>query len=253
MPTTGSVDAQRRRDALAALIEQRGAVSLADASAAVGVSEMTIRRDLIELEADGRVRRIRGGATVPAGPRRFSVRSNARSEQKQLIARKALSLVPAAGAIALDASTTVGALGGLLTDHADLTVMTNSWQNFTTVGRAGSARVLLTGGEAEPATDSLIGPIATRAAGSLSYDVVFVSASGVDAELGSCDVSLGETQVKQEFARSSQRVVLLADSSKLGGRDIARSFTWEQIDVLVTDLDPDDAALRPLIGLAQII
>lgn len=252
MPTTSSLDTERRRRALATLIEQRGSVSFVDAAEALAVSEMTIRRDLRELEAEGLARRVRGGAIMPLGPQRFSVRSAQRSDAKASIARKALDLVPRHGAVALDASTTVGALAMLLGERESLTVVTNSWENFSCVRRAGAVHAVLTGGEVDIATDSLVGPIACRAAAALSYATLFASASGVDPGVGTTDVSLAEAQVKQEFARSSERVVLLADSSKLGERDIARSFSWDDIDLLVTELDPEDPALRPFRGLVEL-
>lgn len=228
-------------------------MSLSAAAVTLDVSEMTIRRDLLSLEADGLVRRVRGGATTPLGPQRFEVRSNLHRDAKAAIALKALTLVPASGAIALDASTTVGALASLLTESSDLTAMTNSWENFSALRRAGGARAVLTGGEAESSTDSLVGPIACRAASALTYSHLFVSASGVDVDLGSTDVSLSEAQVKQEFARGAGTMVLLIDSSKLGERDVARSFAWEQIDVLITELDPGDARLRPFAAQTRVL
>lgn len=246
MSTTSSLNSERRRQALAHLVEEQGAVSLAEAAAAFDVSAMTIRRDLLELETSGLVRRVRGGAIPAPGPQRFSVRSNLQRDAKTVIARKAADLVPRAGAIAMDASTTVGALAASITGTDDLTVVTNSWENFSAARRAGFVNALLTGGQAEASTDSLVGPLACRAASSMSYSTFFTSASGVHAQLGSMDVSLSEAQVKQEFARGAERIVLLLDSSKIDERDVARSFEWEQIDLLVTELDPSDARLRVL-------
>ncbi|MFB8386713.1 DeoR/GlpR family DNA-binding transcription regulator [Microbacterium sp. NPDC055910] len=244
MSTTSSLDSERRRQALARLVEEHGSVSLADAASAFEVSQMTVRRDLLELEAAGLVRRVRGGAIPTPGPQRFGVRSNLQRDAKTVIARKAAGLVPRGGAIAMDASTTVGALIASLSGDDGVTVVTNSWENFSAARRAGFMNSLLTGGEAEASTDSFVGPLACRAAASMSYSTLFTSASGVQSDLGSMDVSLSEAQVKQEFARSAERIVLLLDSSKLGERDVARSFEWEQIDLLVTELDPTDARLR---------
>lgn len=252
MSTTSSLDSERRRQALAHLVEERGSVSLADAASSFAVSEMTIRRDLLELEASGLVRRVRGGAIPAPGPQRFSVRSNLQRDAKTIIARKAGALVPRTGAVAMDASTTVGALVASLTGHDSLTVVTNSWENFSAARRAGFMNSVLTGGHAEASTDSFVGPLACRAAASMTYAALFASASGVQPALGSMDVSLSEAQVKQEFARSAERIVLLLDSSKLGERDIARSFDWEQIDVLVTELEPSDARLAPYRAVVEV-
>ena len=86
----------------------------------------------------------------------------------------------------------------------------------------------------------------------LGYDVCFMSASGVHPELGLTDVSLDEAQVKREFARASAQVVLLADSSKLGARDLARTLPWESIDVLITELSPGDKRLEQFRDLVEL-
>lgn len=246
MSMTSSVHGEQRRRILGEMLERDGSVTLVAAAGELGVSEMTIRRDLADLEVAGVARRVRGGATRVVGPRSFRDRSSERRAAKARIAQKAAALVPDSGAIAIDASTTAGALGSVLTKHPDLVVVTNSWDNFGTVRRAGVKRAILTGGEADELTDSLVGPIACRAAASHGYRAVFAGANGLEAEFGASDVSLEEAQVKMEFARAADDVVLLADSSKVGGRDLARSFAWDEVSVLVTELDPSDERLADL-------
>ncbi len=243
---TSSVRGEQRRTLLTEMLERDGSVALAAAAAELDVSEMTIRRDLADLEAAGLARRVRGGATRVVGPRSFRDRSAQRRSAKARIAQKALALVPEAGAIAIDASTTAGALGSVLTKHSSLTVVTNSWDNVHSARRAGVGRAILTGGEMDDLTDSLVGPIACRSAGSYGYRTVFAGANGVDASFGASDVSPEEAQVKVEFARAADDVVLLADSTKLGSRDLARSFAWDEVSVLVTELDPADERLDEL-------
>src|SRR5699024_9120333 len=109
----------------------------------------------------------------------------------------------------------------------------NSWDNFRAVSRAGVGRAILAGGEVDDLTDSLGGATACRTAGSYGYRTVFAGANGVDAAFGASDVSPEEAQVKVEFARAADDVVLLADSTKLGSRDLARSFAWDDVSVLV--------------------
>lgn len=252
MSTTGSVSAEVRRRKIEAELAAQGSVRLTDLARELSVSEMTIRRDLAELEHSGQLRRVRGGATRATGPRPFKERSVRQQVAKARIAEKALVLLPERGAIALDASTTSGALAAALTVRDDLTVMTNSWENFGALRSAGVREALLTGGQADAATDSLVGPLACRSAASLNYEVLFASASSLHPEAGACDVSLQEAQVKAEFARAAQRVVLLADASKLGGHDLVRSFEWADVDILVTELDVDDARLDPYRGLVRL-
>jgi len=249
---TSSVQGEQRRKILREMLERDGSVMLVAAAAALGVSEMTIRRDLADLEVAGVARRVRGGATRVVGPRSFRDRRAQRRTAKDRIAQKAAALVPDTGAIAIDASTTAGGLGAILTRHSDLVVVTNSWDNFGSVRRAGVKRAILTGGEVDELTDSLVGPVACRAAASHSYRAVFAGANGLEVGFGASDVSLEEAQVKVEFARAADDVILLADSSKLGGRDLARSFAWQDVSVLVTELDPSDERLAELRTLVEL-
>lgn len=235
------------------MLESDGSVQLSAAAAALGVSEMTIRRDLDGLEQEGIARRVRGGATRAVGPRPFGERMAQRRQAKVRIAQKALELVPEHGAVALDASTTAGALAEQLGQRADLIAMTNSWENFGALRRAGVARAMLTGGQADDLTGSLVGPLACRAAADVRYSTLFASGAGVDVERGASDVSLEEAQVKLEFARGAERVVLLADSTKLGNPGMARGLEWSSIALLVTELDPEDARLDPYRGLVEIL
>ena len=243
---TSSVRGEQRRTLLTEMLERDGSVQLAEAAAELDVSEMTIRRDLADLEAAGLARRVRGGATRVVGPRSFRDRRAQGRAAKARIAQKAAALVPDTGAIAIDASTTAGGLGSVLTKHQDLVVVTNSWDNFRSVRSAGVKRAILTGGEIDELTDSLVGPVACRAAASHGYRAVFAGANGVEATFGASDVSLEEAQVKVEFARAADDVILLADSTKVGGRDLARSFAWDEVSVLVTELDPSDERLDDL-------
>src|SRR5690606_15885575 len=138
-----SIDGERRR---LELIEQAGAdggVSIESAAARFGVSSMTIRRDLEALEAEGLVRRVRGGAVAVPAPLSYSDRLATRASAKRAIAQKALRFLPEHGAIAMDASTTVGAIAGLIGATVGTTVSateglsacTNSMQTFEVLAR----------------------------------------------------------------------------------------------------------------------
>ena len=101
-----------RRARLLEILARDGALRLDPVAEELGVSAMTVRRDLDDLEAEGLARRVRGGAVAPVLPRPFGDRMSTRSAAKAAIARKALDLVPETGAAAFDASTTSGVLLG---------------------------------------------------------------------------------------------------------------------------------------------
>ena len=118
MATNSTVRGEERRAAILATLAGAGSVQLDAIAAELAVSPMTVRRDLDELEAEGLLRRVRGGAVAIEGPRPFSERRGVRLRAKQAIAAKALRLLPLQGAIALDASSTTGTLAEALSGHA---------------------------------------------------------------------------------------------------------------------------------------
>lgn len=253
MATNSTLRAEERRDSLLAQLARDGAVQLEKAAVQLGVSPMTVRRDLDALEAEGLLRRVRGGAVSVAGPRPFGERRAVRSRAKQTIAHKATTLIPDSGAIALDASTTVGTIAGELGTRSGLTVATNSYETFITLGAAHPLTAVLVGGEAEAETGSLVGPIACQSAASMLYQRFFTSASAIDATHGTSEVSLAESQVKKAFADVSRETVLCIDSSKLGQRAIALGFPLHEIGLMITELDPRDWRLDEYRELVQLL
>ncbi|MFT4231211.1 MAG: DeoR/GlpR family DNA-binding transcription regulator [Leucobacter sp.] len=245
MAVNGSIDGELRRRALAELVQRLGQISIEQARSSFDVSAMTIRRDLELLEADGMLRRVRGGAIAAPAPRSYDDRLATRITAKRTIARKALALVPTRGAIALDASTTVNALAEMLGDHGELSVCTNSVQTFELLTRLPGVIPQLTGGTHEPMTGSLVGPIANAGARLMHTDVFFASAAALSPEIGSSEASLAESEVKRHLAAASERTVLCVDSAKLGKRSLGAAFDLADISTLVTELPPGDPRLLP--------
>jgi len=244
--------ASERRARLRELLAQDGAIRLESAAEVLRVSAMTVRRDLADLEAEGLVRRVRGGAVAPLLPEPFGARATARASAKAIIAKKAIDLVPLDGAAAFDASTTSNALISLV-EARDLLIATNSLENAAAARRRPGVHSILVGGELEERTGSFVGPVAVLAARSRSYAAFFTSASAVAAEFGPSEVSLTEAHLKSAFSANAERTVVLADSVKLGRRALARAVEWDAVDLLVTDLDPEDPRLDPFRALVELL
>jgi DeoR family fructose operon transcriptional repressor len=239
---SGNLATEQRLDWLRDVLQRDGSLRLADAAVELGVSEMTVRRDLEQLESVGAARRVRGGA-VALTPTTFADRHKAHARAKSRIAAKLVTLVPETGAIGVDASSTVMRMTRVLGPRRDLTVITNGLESFTALSDVPGVRPVLTGGELDPRTGSLVGPLASQAAGQLLLRRLFVSSAGVDPVLGTGETCLEEAEVKQALARVAEDVVVAVDASKLGSRGIARGLAWEQVKVLVTELDPGHARL----------
>lgn len=235
-----------RRERLLAHLERDGVIRLDEAAVELGVSTMTVRRELDALEQEGIVARVRGGAVATVKARSFEERQGVDDVAKTEIARKALDLVPVSGAIAVDASSTSGHLLAQLKSAPGIVIATNSAHNHARARAVRGARAVLIGGELEPRTDSFVGPIACAAAAMLSYDRFFTSASAADAERGTSETIIEEGQVKREMVRAARETVLLIDSSKLERRAMAFALPWSDIAIVVTELDPRDDRLDAL-------
>jgi DeoR family transcriptional regulator, fructose operon transcriptional repressor len=253
LTTPGTFEAEARRSALLETLERDEVIRLADAARDLGVSQMTIRRDLKELEESGRLRRIRGGAMAVIGPQPFAARRAVQMRAKKTIAEKALALVPRHGAIAMDASTTVATLAMKLGPSSGLLVVSNSHPTYLALRAVIGVTPILVGGETEEITESFVGPIAVRAVESLRYQRFFASSSALHPQLGGSEVSLHEAEVKRAFRRLSRELVLCVDSSKLGQQSVAAGFSLSAVSVLVTELDPEDGRLDPYREQVEIL
>ncbi len=236
-----SVDAFDRLERICDEVDAVGRVKVIDLAVDLAVSEMTIRRDLDTLAEQGRVRRVRGGA-LALGPQRYSERFGVQARAKERIAAKLASLVPESGAIGIDASSTLQRLATSIAGARQLTVATNGLEAFNALRERSGVTVLLTGGQHDPRTDSLVGPLATRSARDLALDRLFLSAAGLTPE-GTTEATLEEAEAKLALAGVSAEIVVAVDHSKLGRQGVARCLSLDRLDVLVTDLDPKDAVL----------
>ena len=237
-----SLDAIARLDEIRAELDAEGQVRVAELAERLGVSEMTVRRDLDALAELGVAHRVRGGA-VSLGPQSFADRFTQAARAKDAIADKLLALVADGSAIALDASTTVQRLAARLGGVRSVTAVTSSLESFAALGRHAGVTALLTGGALDPRTGSLVGPLAARAARDVAVDRLFVSAAGCDPVLGTTEATLEEAEVKLALAERAETIVLAVDASKLEQRAAATCLPLARVDLLVTDLKPRDRRL----------
>lgn len=233
-------DAPQRRAHLERQITADGYVSSAVAAAMLGVSEMTVRRDLRMLEERGVVRRVTGGATAFSGVP-FERRDALGIAQKRAIAAIAAEEAASAETVALDAGTTVAAVLPLL---GEATVVTHSLPVIEELARVGSPRLIAVGGHYQPDTRSFAGPLTEETMRGVRCDVALLSATSVDAD-GLWGANALDAAIKRVIAQQSARVVLLADADKLGATAPVRIVGIEAIDVLITDARVEPEALAP--------
>jgi DeoR family fructose operon transcriptional repressor len=245
------VYAEERQQAIAMLVTDRGRVSVADVAERFSVTTETVRRDLAVLERAGMLRRVHGGA-VPAGA--FTVvepalgeRGGTHTEQKRKIAAAALDLVPGRnGSLVLDGGSTTAALAEVLPGDRHLLAATNSVPIATRLSASPGVELYVLGGRVRGVTQTAVGESTVRALAELRVDVVFLGTNGISVGHGFSTPDEGEATVKRAMVRAAQRVVVLADSSKLGREHLVRFATPEDVDVLVTDDGADPGLVAEL-------
>ena len=244
MSLDGSLAAEERRLVLLDLLRASGRVDITGAAGQLGVHHMTIRRDLKGLEREGSARLVRGGA-IFVGTEEFEIRQSKALSAKRRIAEKLAPLVRTHESVAIDASTTLFALVEELPPVDHLLVVTYGIPAFQALQSRTDVRAFLSGGEVDRRTGSLVGPVAQRTLQSFSVSCGFLSATGLDPELGTMEPTVEEVEMKQAMVRASQHVVLAVDSTKLSQRSAVRALSLDQIQTVVTELDPADSRLDP--------
>jgi DeoR/GlpR family transcriptional regulator of sugar metabolism len=237
-------DAPARRDELLRRLQLDGYLSIVEVAEEFGVSEMTLRRDLRQLEADGMARRVPGGAAAPAGrvlP--FAERNRRGGEVKSRLATAALPYVEASSTVALDAGTTIAPLAGML--PAGTTVVSHSEPVIAAAAARDDLDLVAIGGDYDRGTRSFTGPLATAALERMSVDVAVLSAVAIDRRGLLCATSR-DAELKPVLARIAHRRVLVAESAKLRARAHLRFAELDALDLLVTDDGASEAELAPL-------
>ncbi len=227
--------AAQRRQLIVDEVARVGAVRVSELTALLGVSDMTVRRDLEQLRRGGLLEKVHGGAT--ALPQRsseepgFEAKSLRELAEKHAIAEAAARLVEPGQAVALGAGTTTWVLAHHLLGVKDLTVVTNSIKVADVLRERHT--VVLTGGVRTP-SDALVGPVADLVLRSLHFDVAFLGCHGL-AEVGLTTPNLAEAETNRAFVHAARRVVIVADSTKWGTAGLMTFASLSDVDVLLTD------------------
>jgi DeoR/GlpR family transcriptional regulator of sugar metabolism len=234
--------AVQRRSRILAELDRDGSVRVSDLVELLGVSDMTIRRDLQVMHREGLLEKVHGGATVRAEPSSlepgFEAKSARRLAEKEAIAARAAQQVRPGSAIAVSAGTTTHAFARHLVDIPGLTVVTNSIWVADVLHRSGqdSVSVLLTGGLRTP-SDALVGPVAIAALRSLHVDTVFMGVHGMDPHAGFSTPNLLEAETNRAMIRAARRLVVLTDSSKWGVVGLSSMAELSDASVIISDTD----------------
>ncbi|GAA4410571.1 DeoR/GlpR family DNA-binding transcription regulator [Actinokineospora soli] len=221
-------------------VRRSGAVQVHALVSRLGVSDMTIRRDLDVLAKRGLVEKVYGGATSVVGRSTdepgFEAKSVRALAEKEAICARAAALVRPGTAIGLSAGTTTWTFARHLHDVPDLTVVTNSIRVADVLRRMDrpDRTVVLTGGVRTP-SDALVGPVAVQSLRSLHLDAVFLGVHGMADGPGFTTPNLNESETNRALVEAGATLVVLADYTKWGTVGISTIAALDEADVLITD------------------
>jgi DeoR family transcriptional regulator, fructose operon transcriptional repressor len=213
--------------------------SLEELAQQVDASVSTVRRDVINLEDLGRLRRTHGGARL-LNPKSdefaFTARDTHQLEEKELIARACAELVPENQTVIIDAGTTCYRVARHL-DNKALHVFTNSLPVANHFGSSQKVEVVVSGGVIYPRLGVLVGPLATEAFAKARADIAIMSAAGITVE-GVTNSHGLLIDIQQAMMRAAGKVILCVDHTKFGRQSVSRLCGLEEVDTLVTDAAP---------------
>ncbi|WP_332758928.1 DeoR/GlpR family DNA-binding transcription regulator [Streptomyces sp. MT206] len=251
---------KERWQTLLDLLVERGELEVEPAAEALGVSAATVRRDLDQLAEQQLLVRTRGGA-VPHGvsyelPLRY--RTSRRAAEKRRISEAVAALIVPGEVIGLTGGTTTTEVARTLAGRADLaapagpaagspalTVVTNALNIAGELVIRPQFKIVLTGGVARPQSYELTGPLAQGVLGQLTVDTAVVGVDAFDPADGAATRHEDEAAMNRLLCERTRRVIIAADSSKLGVRAFARICATSAVDVLVTDTGLSDAGAEP--------
>ncbi|MFT3720512.1 DeoR/GlpR family DNA-binding transcription regulator [Pseudorhodoferax sp.] len=205
----------------------------------LGVSRETVRRDIMALQEQGVLRRVHGGV-IAAGPEPeppLAVRQAVRAKEKRAIARAAVRLLEAGQTLFVDAGSTTTILAEELSALAGLTIVTNGLAVAQRLAAAhpGRNEVILLGGSVDPALQATHGGATVAEIFRLRADAALLSPVGVHAQHGATSFDHREAAVARAMAQQAQRLIVLADHSKIGVVSRVCYAEAQRIDTLVTD------------------
>ena len=246
---TGSLTSDERRERIIEVLRQQDEVGVVELSQRLGVSEVTTRKDLQQLEEQGYLTRVRGGAVVSGRGQlelRFAARQQVNLDEKRRIAARAVELINPGSTIFLDGSTTAFQMTRLLRNMQNLTVITTGLYAALELSFAPDVTTIVVGGILRRRTSSLVDALSPKLLRRLHVDVAFLSCRGFSAQHGMMESDLREAQMKRAMAETAVQKIALIDHAKFAQSYVATSLLTEEIDLLIADAALPEAERQAL-------
>ena len=229
---------EERRQYIIALAQQHGRVLVEELSQSLGVSPITIRKDLDYLQSRGVLKRTHGGALLPGSGAlsdpSLQEKEGRHSEEKLRISAAAVNLVHEGQCVLLDSGTTTTAIARALKKFSHLTIITNA-VNIASELSGTDFEVLLTGGALRKNSFSLVGPLAEDMLRDMHADILFLGVDGFDLEIGLTTPNVMESRVNRAMVKAASMVVAVCDSTKFNRRSLSKIVDATAIHHVITD------------------
>lgn len=219
-------------------LQQTGSVQVTALAEELGVSEVTVRRYLAQMEADGLLVRFYGGAILPQAmvpDISFREKVTAHLEEKRRMAAAAAALVRDGDTVALGAGTSVAEIATALAARRNLTVVTNALNVAWEFTHRPEIRLVVTGGVLRESSYAMVGHVAERALKDLFVDIAFAGANGVSPVRGFTTPNPEEAQIHRVLLGRSSRSVMVVDHSKWGRVGFAQIVSASDVQTVISD------------------
>jgi DeoR family transcriptional regulator of aga operon len=230
----------RRSDRLSAIVDTvtaRETVRVATLAAELGMSRASVRRDLAVLEARGLLRRVHGAATSrPGAEHPVRYRDSRNRDAKARIADACVAEIPRRPmAVALAGGTTTTEVARRLVGRTELTIVTNAVNIAVELAAHPGMKVIVAGGTMRPESYEAVGPMTDRFVEGLNFGITIMGVDGISAAGGLTTHDAVEARTDQGLAQRSQRLIVVADSTKVGRVTLSQIVPATRATLLVTD------------------
>lgn len=239
---------EKRLETILEQLKENRTARIADLSKTLGVTRETIRKDLYDLEKQGLIKKVHGGAIltkINLEPT-YANRSGSNVREKEAIARRAAQLVEDGEAIYIDLGTTTQLFAKYLDQKKGITVITNALLVALELANHPSCKVILSGGELRSGDLSLSGPVSRKSVEDFFVDKAFIGVGGLALSSGFTDYHVGESEIRRLMMKKAKETYALIDYSKFDVTAFTKVAGIDEIDVVITDAQAPQSIVQQL-------
>lgn len=229
--------AEERKSKILNSLNRHGKVKVSDLSQEYEVSEVTIRRDLQELEEEELIKRVHGGAVLNDNIKfepTFSEKIDKFYDEKESIGKLAASMIVDGDTIALDAGTTTLSIARHITAR-NITVLTNSVDIAYELAKKQEVEVIVTGGTLRWETRAMVGPVADNTLKNFRVDKAFIGTNAICITNGLSTPNIIEANTKREIIKIAKQTIVVCDHTKFSTVSFAKIVELDSVDIIITD------------------